>query len=436
MAKASAFWLKPIRAILRAIDRIAKSASISNIVGLTWIVIWLAVCILVVEDLSRELVTIEPISVPKTFVDNGYTPEVASRRLQDALNNYVKNAGSSMQGLNIAPRDELPNFVVPKIELSLSSVVSTIRSVLHYSSGRRISGEFIIRGNLAWLRLRVDGQEAYRSSAGFDLENLDELLTAAASSLMEKIQPYLIASTLSNSDPKGGAEKADEIIGRLSASDPSIRLTESDVNVQWSYILKGAYLYDQKEYSEAEKILRKAIGLNPNNWAAHNNLGNALRGQHRFDQAIAEYRAAIRINPRIAMVHDNLGMTLRDKVTPRGNLDDVIAAHRRAIEIDRKFSSAHYNLGLNLADQGNFGEAISEFHLAITHAGKVNPSLNDKYDLVWAHFGLGNALFKQGNTEDAIAEYNRAIEVDPNFLPAKKNLRLALQKAKTSAEKD
>jgi hypothetical protein len=126
--------------------------------------LWLGACIVfvgfVVKDLSTDLVAIEPISVPKAFSENGYTPEVASHRLNDALNVYVTGAGSLMQAPNVAARDELPKFVIPKIDLSLDTIVASIRSLLHYGSRRTISGELIVRGKLAWLRLRVDGSGA------------------------------------------------------------------------------------------------------------------------------------------------------------------------------------------------------------------------------------------------------------------------------------
>jgi hypothetical protein len=153
-----------------AVGWIAKSASVTNIVGLIWIVIWVVICALVAQDIARDVVTIEPISVPNTLSDGGYTPEVASNRMLDAVSNFVGSIkGSSRQiddtsaQIRITPRDELHDFQVPTIGLSLNTIVSSIRSVLHFGSGPRISGEIIIHDNLAWLRLRVDGQQVFTS---------------------------------------------------------------------------------------------------------------------------------------------------------------------------------------------------------------------------------------------------------------------------------
>jgi tetratricopeptide (TPR) repeat protein len=386
-------WIELKTNFQSAVGWIAKSASISNIIGLTWIVIWVVTCVLVGQDLARDVVIIEPISVPRTLSDNGYTPEVASHRLHDAINHYasVNKASSLMEALNIAPRDELPDFVVPKIDLSLNAIVSSIRSVLHYGSGRRISGELIFRDKLA-LRLRVDGQQVYSSE--FDSESPDELLANAAPAVMEKIQPYVSAIALYRDHPEQAVEKADDII---------VRLKESDVNVQWAYMLKGNYFFDRENYVEAEKILRKAVSLNWSNPSPHINLGRTLQRQRKLDDAIAQYRRVIGMNPRSAVAYNNLGTALGEKAGPNGKLDDAIAEYHHAIEMDRNYALPHNNLGLALYHQGNADDAIVEYHRAI--------QLDPKY--ANPHANLGIVLYHEGKADDAAAEYRRAIEIDP-----------------------
>src|SRR5258708_15791566 len=172
-------------------------------------------------------------------------------------------------------------------------------------------------------------------------------------------------------------EKAEEIIARVNAQDESVRLAESDANVQWSYILKGIYLYQhQKDFVAAEKVLQKAISLNWNNSAAHNDMGNALLGQDRIDEAIVQYRRANSINPDSALTHNNLGNGLAKKAlsrTPAGvTLQDAILEFNRSLELNRKYPLAHNN--------------------------------------------LGRAYFHQDKLEDAEREYRRAVELDPKYL--------------------
>ena len=366
------------------------------------------ICVLVAQDLARDVVTIEPISVPKTLSDNGYTPEVASHRLLDAVNQYarVNRASKLMDSLSIASRDELPDFVVPKIDLSLNALVSSIRSVLHYGSGHRISGEFFLRDKLA-LRLRVDGQQVF--SSGFDSENPDELLASAAHAVTEKIQPYVGAIALYNDHPEQAVEKADDIIARLK---------ESDVNVQWAYMLKGDYLYDQGNYAESEKVLRTAVSLNWSNPAPHISLGRTLRRLGRFEEAIAQYQRVIGIDPKSAQAYNNWGYALSEMAGPNGKLDDAVAKYRHAIALNRKFAPPHANLGMALYHQGKVDEAVAEYHRAI----ELDPKN------AFAYNGLGHVLSDQGRTDEAIAEYRRAAEIDPKYATAHNSLGLALSR--------
>jgi tetratricopeptide (TPR) repeat protein len=257
---------------------------------LLWFGAIVFVIIFVAQTLWQDLITIEPILVPKTFSENGYTPEVASRHLSDALYNFIDEAGSSIENPNIALRGEAPNFIVPKLDLSLDTLISSLRTLLHYRSRRSISGEFTLRDKRVWLRLRIDREEVYTGLSGIDPENPDELLSAAASSVMDKIQPYLVAVALYDKDPAQAIEKADLII---------VRFPESDANVQWSYVLKGKAFIAQKDYAIAESALRRAIELNPVNWAAHNNLGIALSNQGKLNDAVAEFRRAVQIDPKL-----------------------------------------------------------------------------------------------------------------------------------------
>jgi tetratricopeptide (TPR) repeat protein len=328
------------------------NGTISSAVRLLWITTCILIVSFVVRDLSADLVTIEPISVPKTFSEHGYTPEVASHRLRDALGDYAVKAGTLMQNPAIAPRDEIPSIVVPKIDLSLDTVISTIRSLLHYGTRRSISGELIFRGKLTWLRLRIDGKEVYSSPKGYDVESLDELFAAAVPAVMEKIRPYLIASTMYNSDPVQGVKKADEIIARMPASD---------VNVEWSYVLKGKFLLSQKEPVQAETAFRKAIRLNEANFVAHNNLGNALFEQGKMDAALIEFERATEIEPKFAGARTGIGLVFQRQL----KIKEAIAEYSRAITLDPKYMPARNNLGVILRQQGRLDDAIAEFQLAV-----------------------------------------------------------------------
>jgi tetratricopeptide (TPR) repeat protein len=405
-------------------------------------VLWLASGILLLafifHNLSKDtMITIDPISVPRALSDSGYTPEVASHRLRDALVGFAAKAGTSMRGPDIALRDDLPDIVIPKIDFPIESILTSLRNTFHYGVRHTISGEIIISDKLAWLRLRVDGRDVYSSPSGSDVEHPDTLFTAAASSIIETFQPYLVASELYHADPRQAFEKADAIIN----GTPS-----SDANVEWSYVLKSRFSNDRKDYDNGKRAAQKAIAINEHNPVAHNNLGFALLAQGNVDHAIVEFKRAIALDPRYALPHVNLGLALSQKgladkaideyrrasqldphtplahnnlgfaLKEQGRIDEAIIEYRRAIALDPKFSFPHNNLGMALRDQGKLDEAADEFRRAIEL---------DK-DAALPHRNLASVLTEKGKIDEAITEFRRALDLDPSDKIARANLEIVL----------
>ena len=64
-------WLKLKTYFQAAAGWVARSATLGNMIALSWVIIFIVIGVLVVEELARDVVTIEPISVPKSLADNG-----------------------------------------------------------------------------------------------------------------------------------------------------------------------------------------------------------------------------------------------------------------------------------------------------------------------------------------------------------------------------
>jgi tetratricopeptide (TPR) repeat protein len=296
------------------------------------------------------------------------------------------------------------------------------------------------------LRIRIDGEQVYDRS---DAADPDELMTEAAAAVMEKIKPSLNAIVLYTDKDKREQSvlKADEIIARFK---------ESDVNVQWAYVIKGNDLLDKGEFPEAEKMFRKAIGLNWSNPQPHIQLGLALQGQGKLDEAIKQFQRVLGIDPKSAKAYNNIGAALVRKAdltkTPP---DQAIAAYRRAIEVDPSYSLSYNNLGLVLYNHGNVDEAIVRYgeaikvdpnylfaHWNLAYAlerqAKLDQALDhyraaiectkDRQQLAILHTSVGNILKQMagtdGNLDGAIAEYRRALGYDPDYYWAHNNLGL------------
>lgn len=399
-------WLaQATNAVRSGYGRTAGYLTLGNFVSLSWISIWVVICLLIFQDLSRDFVMIEPIATPRAFADDGYTPEVASYRLRDALNAYADNSGTTLQLRAVESRAELPDFVVPQIGISFNSVVASIRSALSYGRHPGITGEFVLREKLL-LRVRIDGREVFSGSG--DADDPDELLARAAPAVMEKIWPYSVIATLYKTDPKRAIAKADSIIAHSRPSEAA---------VQWAYMLKGFDLTLHRNFAEAEAALRTAVRLNWSNASAHAALGNALREQGRFDEAIAQYRRAIAIDRNFARAHSELGQALRKQSKP----DDAIAEYREAIRVDPNYALSHVFLAQLLFRRGEFDDAMAEYKTGIEYA-RVAP------ELTFAHSALADdlAIMPAGdigdNREDAVTHYRIALRNDPNNVAAYNNM--------------
>ncbi len=378
---------------------IARTATFGKLVTLGPLVV---VSPLVVHELRSDVVTIEPIEVPKALSDSGYSPGVAGHRLRDALNAYVgaispvenginfnrmaddDNSLKSTLDLSISGANKPPDIVIPQIGLSVGAMLSFIRSAAH-RTGHAISGELTAQDKKYALRLRINGQQVF--SSGYESENPDDLMTKAAPGIMEIIRPAAHAIVRYRVRKEEGLLKADEIIAHHG---------KSNVNVQWAYLLKGKHALEQKKYEQAEKMFSDAVSSNRRSEQPHMQLGIArLRGGN-FDGAISEFRNVLDINPKSAIAHNNIGVAM--------------AAQANAMAAQAKSGNAE-------PDHAKLGEAISEYERAI----EVEPGY------VLSYNNLGLAQFNRKQIAEAIQQYRRAIEITPTYLTARWNLAYALR---------
>jgi tetratricopeptide (TPR) repeat protein len=266
--------------------------------------------------LTKETIVIAPIAVPRTLAEAGYTADVAAQRLHDALNKVVEVA--SEKGPRVALQADLPNVVVPAVGLSLETIAADIRALFHITGRWNISGELTIAQRQLRLRLRMNGQDIYRSPNGVDPERPDDLLAPAAEKLAD---PYTYAEFLAKRYPR----KSLEIARRIITDGP-------EKSVPLAHNLAGNILLDQHKTDEAIADYRKAIELDPHYAWPHNNLGFALYGQLKTEEAIVEYRKAIELDPNLALPHGNLAILLR----AQGKTKEADAEDQKAKELGAK----------------------------------------------------------------------------------------------------
>jgi Tfp pilus assembly protein PilF len=363
------------------------------------------------QSVTQKVISIAPISVPKELANNGYTPDVAAERLQDALNDIIDRAHSVRRGPNVAGQADLPSIVVPSTSFSTETIAAQIRRFLRITSRSNVSGEITTLDKKLWLRLRLNGHDLYATSAGGNLKRPDDLFEPAAQKIFEETDPYIFANSLFNTEPDRCLKIARRIID-WHVEDPLAAWAHSyvvgalldkagfiDHSLAWAHTLVGAILRDKHHKTEdAIREFRLAVELDPKEAVHHDNLGSALEDQHQHDQAIAEHRRAIALAPRWATPHFTLAIASR----VLGKTDEAAAEYKKAIDLDPRDAAAHNNLGYALVNQGKFDEAIAEYKKAIDFDSRM----------AVAHRNLSLALRQLGKNKVADVELKKAQDLE------------------------
>jgi tetratricopeptide (TPR) repeat protein len=357
---------------------------------LPWMIAAVGVSALLIHSLVQTATVVEPISVPRVLADSGYTPEVAGRRLRDAMLAHFADLKTQMQGPDVVLPSEVPNIVVPTVGISLDALVVTIRRLFRSTRIRSISGEFTISANRIWLRLRIDGREFYRSAQGGDTEKPDDLLHAAAADTLKVINPRFGIMFLRRDDPESAIRAIDKAIH----FDPSNKDDHA-----WYYTLKGNIIYDRFDFSNAIVEYRRALDTNPKFSLAHHNMGNALREQRKYDEALVSHREAVRLNPKSPLYHTSLGSDLQ----LQRNYEAAKASYLAAIRLDPNFALAYDQFGHLLLAQNKNNEALAAYREAI----RIDPALAQ------THNGLAIVLRILGKDDEALTAHAEAIRLDP-----------------------
>ncbi|MFN3533536.1 MAG: tetratricopeptide repeat protein, partial [Candidatus Brocadia sp.] len=160
----------------------------------------------------------------------------------------------------------------------------------------------------------------------------------------------------------------------------------------------------QNEFTFWTTILKEQ----PQNYDAHNNLGNYFYKQGKLDRAIRELEEAVRLKQNYPEGHNSLGTMYIDK----GLIDKAIAEYVEAIKYKPVFPQAYYNLGNACIKKGLLDNGITYFQKAVS-MGMHNPQVFNN---------LGSAYIKKGMLDEAIAQYKKAIAVYNDYAEVHSNL--------------
>jgi tetratricopeptide (TPR) repeat protein len=457
---------------------VAIFAGVPSAVIATWVLVSLLVL-----TFHRHSIDLDAIGVPETLSKAGFTSEVATQHLRDAIYAIQEGATTTMAKTGIDTDQDLSGITIPKTGLSLQSVAVAVRSLLP-GWRHEVSGEFVQLEKGLLLRLRLNGRLIFSKRAANDdpdwadallgkanLAAADEALDkndrqSGAFRVVEETQPYLAVSAIyggGKSDELDAADKAaDRIIAFFGAEaenvPPAFYLNDvqpeaffvsalyiagmngdltaideesdhdhfisfvrgEDENVIRAANLKGLISLAHHDDKQAEAFFKKL----PRLAVAHSNLGLIYKKQNKLKKAKQEYQVAIWLDPNTSMAHVGLGEIYNFEQKP----EMAIAEYQKAIELNPKFRLTYDLIG----DVYNYYQhkpemAIAEYQTAI----QLDPKDAS------AHFSLGNVYYyNQNNPGMAIEEYQKAIELEWKLDVSYYSLGLALRDTASSSDGD
>ena len=207
--------------------------------------------------------------------------------------------------------------------------------------------------------------------------------------------------------------------------------------------LAQAFRAHQTGYrSEAERLYRDVLAVEPRNAAALHLLGALMHQSGRTDEAVSLMRQAIAIEPRNPDYHYNLGSAL----VAAGRMTDAIEPLSKAIALKPQYAEAHFEIGNAYARSGQLDSAEKSLRRALdlqpanaaimNNLGRVLRAMDRAEDAaaIWqravtlqpglaiAHLNIGMVRHEQSRLDDAEQSLRRALEIQPDFPEATQQL--------------
>ncbi|NBT13603.1 MAG: tetratricopeptide repeat protein [Planctomycetia bacterium] len=177
--------------------------------------------------------------------------------------------------------------------------------------------------------------------------------------------------------------------------------------------LLGVAAYQEGRHAEALDLIRRAISLDGSHATFHNSLGAVHQALGDLPAAVAAYRTSLLLDMDHADAHGNLALALRQM----GHLAEAAACLRRAVQLKPGDPILLNSLGVSLRAVGSVAESIDCYRRALAA----------REDFWEAHSNLGNLLKDQCRFDEALVHYRRAMELAPDKPIIRSNLLCALQ---------
>ena len=148
---------------------------------------------LIVLEMRKERISVEPIQVPEKLAKRGFTPRVAAQYLIAHIHKIQKGAATTMERGVLEGTWSAPDLTLPAADVSIRSAAAYLLHLFgrpfSIVSGVLLETE---KGGHVRLRLQVNGKEVtdiYEEDTA-----MDRLVEKGAREVVKATEPYVLAS--------------------------------------------------------------------------------------------------------------------------------------------------------------------------------------------------------------------------------------------------
>jgi tetratricopeptide (TPR) repeat protein len=124
-------------------------------------------------------------------------------------------------------------------------------------------------------------------------------------------------------------------------------------------------------YRTEVSLYTDVAAKSPGKARPHNNLGNALKEEHRIPEARIQLEQALALKPDYPDALNNLGTIY----SSTGRRQEGLALLQRALQLDPGHVQARYNMAMQYYENGMIPEAAREYQLLIRLAPRSKEAL-------------------------------------------------------------
>jgi tetratricopeptide (TPR) repeat protein len=348
----------------------------------------------VINAITSDSVSLDPIKVPAPFEDQGFTSDIATTRLLDEVAIYQRQSASAKDRVSITGKnsvDELEKLQAPVGGIDIKRIQGAIQDALGVKK-ERITGEITFKKDGDDLIYNVRLRRVPGNHVLLDISAKGDpgaVLKQTALAMIEVFDPHIAASIYWRN---GNEDKALQLIDVVLNND-------SEADDKYSLNLRVYIHITSKRYDPAQADFERIMKLDPKFAPAHGGAAWLYRAKGQYEASLAEADKAIELAPSKWYGSIQKAQTLRDMK----RLDEAEASFLKALSMKPDAPGPYIQTAQFMASRSKPAEAGEIYRKGLLQFS----------DSAALHANYADLLKKTGQPDSALKEFAKALELDP-----------------------